>query len=93
MALPTDPERLATIEQVLRDIRDDLRDLRAEQKADHHRLRAVEHSVVLLVDEQKQTRDRRDYQLRRLGVKVQWLTLAVAAGSFALGVVVALLAH
>jgi len=93
MALPTDPERLATIEQVLRDIRDDLRDLRAEQKADHHRLRAVEHSVVLLVDEQKQTRDRRDYQLRRLGVKVQWLTLAVATGSFALGVVVALLAH
>jgi hypothetical protein len=93
MASPTDPERLATIEQVLRDIRDDLRDLRAEQKADHHRLRAVEHSVVLLVDEQKQTRDRRDYQLRRLGVKVQWLTLAVAAGSFALGVVVALLAH
>jgi len=93
MALPTDPERLATIEQVLRDIRDDLRDLRAEQKADHHRLRAVEHSVVLLVDEQKQTRDRRDYQLRRLGVKVQWLTLAVAAGSFALGAVVALLAH
>jgi len=93
MPRPTDPERLATIEQVLRDIRDDLRDLRAEQKADHHRLRAVEHAVVLLVDEQKQTRDRRDYQIRRLGLKVQWLTLAVAVGSFALGAVVALLAH
>jgi hypothetical protein len=93
MPSPSDQERLATIEQVLRDVRDDLRDLRDEQKADHHRLRTVEGSLLLLVDEHKQTRERRDYQLRRLGIKVQWLTLAVALGSFALGVTIALLAH
>ena len=91
--MPTDAERLATIEQVVRDVRDDVRELRAEQKADHHRLRAVEASTLVLVKAQKDTRDRRDLQLRRLAIRVQWLTLAVAFGSFALGAVVALLTH
>lgn len=91
--VPSDGERLATIEQVLRDVRDDVRDLRAEQKDDHHRLRTVEATTAQLVDEQKRTQDRRDFQLRKLGVKIQWLTLVVALGSFALGVAIALLAH
>jgi hypothetical protein len=90
---PSDAERLATIEQVLRDVREDVHDLAALRKEDHHRLRAVETAAGLLVDEQKQAAVRRDYELRRLGVKVQWLTLVVAIGSFALGVAVALLAH
>jgi len=93
MSPPTEPERLATIEQVLRDIREDVHELHEEQRRDHHRLRAVEGSVALLVDEQAKARDRRDYEMRRLGIKVQWMTLGVAFGSFALGVVVALLAH
>ena len=90
---PSDAERLATIEQVLKDVRDDVHDLREEQKGDHHRLRAVEASTALLVSAQKETRERRDYQIRRLAVRVQWVTLGVAACSFALGVTVALLAH
>lgn len=90
---PSDAERLATIEQVLRDVRDDVHDLRDVRKEDHHRLREVEAATSKLVQAHKETQDRRDYQLRRLGVKIQWLTLAVAGGSFALGVVVALLAH
>jgi hypothetical protein len=91
--VPSDGERLATIEQVARDIRDDVHELRVEQKDDHHRLRAVTASVELLVHAQKQTKDQRDYELRKLAVKVQWLTLGVAMASFALGFVVAILAH
>lgn len=90
---PSDAERLATIEQVLRDVRDDVHGLGELRKEDHHRLRAVETAAGLLLEDQKQATLRRDYELRRLGVKVQWLTLIVAAGSFALGVAVALLAH
>jgi hypothetical protein len=89
----TDQERLATIEQVLRDVRDDVHELREQRKEDHHRLRAVEAGQLLLIEEQKRTREHRDYQLRRLAIKLQWVTLGVGFGSFALGAVVALLAH
>lgn len=93
MSPPSDPERLATIEQVLRDLRDDLHELRAQHKEDHHRLRAVEAATIALVGEQKRAHERRDYQLRRLGIKLQWVTLGVGVCSFALGALVAILAH
>jgi hypothetical protein len=90
---PTEAERLATIEQVVRDVRDDVSELRVEQRGDHHRLRTVEAAVQILVETQKQTREQRDYELRRLAVKVQWLTLGIAIASFALGAAVTLLTH
>jgi hypothetical protein len=91
--VPSDGERLATIEQVLKDVRDDIHDVREEQKEDHHRLRNVEEATTQLVGEHKRTQERRELEMRRLGVRIQWLTLVVALASFGAGIAIALLTH
>lgn len=82
--VPTEAERLATIEQVLRDMRDDLAEIHRLRSEAHGRLRALELASAALLEDAKTTRRARDVQLRQLTVRIQWLALAVAAGMFVL---------
>lgn len=90
---PSDGERLATIEQVLRDLRGDLEAVQREHREDHHRLRAVEGSVAQLVEHAKQAQRIQDLHLRTLGLRIQWLSAAIALGGLAMGVAIALTNH
>jgi len=86
----SDGERLATIEQVLRDLREDVEAVQLEHREDHHRLRAVEGAVTQLVEHAKQAQRLQDLHLRTLGIRIQWLAAAIAFGGLALGLALAL---
>lgn len=65
----------------------DVDDLRADQRADHHRLRGVEDAVKLMLEAQKTARRDEDRQYRRLELKIQWGGLAMAFAMAFLAVV------
>lgn len=79
---PSDAERLATIEQVLRDMGGDFQELRDLRREDHHRLRDVESAVSLLTDASAQSRRSTDERQRRLELRTE--VLAVVVGFAAL---------
>lgn len=73
----SDPERLATVEQAIRDIREDIADVRTAARDDHHRLRDVEAAVALMLEAHKEARRAEDKQYRRLELRIQVLTAIV----------------
>lgn len=90
---PSDAERLATIEQVLRDVRADVDELRVTRREDHHRLRDVESSVSLMLEAHKDARRAEDAQYRRLEVRIQVLSISIGLGGLLMAVAVAVLGH
>lgn len=82
-------ERIATNEQAIRDLREDLADIRQAAREDHHRLRDVEATVALLIDTHKQARRAEEAQYRRLELRIQWLTTVIAFAAVAGPLIVA----
>lgn len=78
---PSEAERIATNEQAIRDLRGDIADIRQAARDDHHRLRDVEAAVALMLDAHKQARSAEEAQYRRLEMRLQWLTAAIALGT------------
>ncbi len=79
--MPTEGERLATVEQVLRDIRSDLQDFKGEQTRARERMHAAEGTLRGLVmtneQEARHIRARQEKLQRRLSL----LTVVIAAGA------------
>ena len=70
--------RLARIEEQLRTIHEDLHEQREAGKTDHHRLRAVEQAVALLVNSAKEDARFVESGRRRIEVRMTILTAVVA---------------
>lgn len=85
---PSYETRLATIEQILREYGADLQELRKDARDDHHRLREVEAAVLQMTTLQKEARREESSQYRRLELRVQWLSLAIAFAGFVLAVAI-----
>lgn len=64
----------------LEGVRQDVAELRREQREDHHRLRSVEAAVTQMIDAQRSARESEVRQYRRLGsaIQVGGLTMAIA---------------
>ena len=90
---PSDGERLATIEQVLRDVRDDVHDLRKIRENDHSRLRQVESALGAMLEVQKEARRQEGSQYRRIEVKLQWLALAIGLAAVLVTVALGVWGH
>jgi hypothetical protein len=84
----SDETRLATIEQILRDYGNDLQELRKDARDDHHRLRTVEAAVLQMTTMQTAAREAEAAQYKRLELRVQWLSLAIAFAGFVLAVAI-----
>lgn len=81
--MPSDGERIATLEAIIHELRDDISDVKAEVLRSRARLHDLEGATGLLVDTEKvRARDQRDRQ-RRLEIRLQALTIAVAIAAFA----------
>lgn len=85
--------RVAENTATIRALDDDIRELREQAKADHHRLRAAEAAVALLVDAQKEARRAEASQYRRLELRVQWLSVAIAFAAILVSVVLTVIHH
>ena len=82
----TDGERLAAIEQILADVRGDVTEIRAQQERTRGRLHDLEGVTGLLVAQEKDRIRMQDMHLRRLGIKIQWLALAVGVSGLLMSV-------
>lgn len=88
--MPELGERVATVEQVSRDMQREIDDVKREQERTRKRLHDTEGLLGLLVDQQKQNRAQEARQYRRIEVRMQMLTIVVMVGTLALSLVIAL---
>ena len=79
--MPTDGERLATVEAVLRELRGDMRDLNDETQRTRKRLHDLEGTTGMLVDQEKKRREATQTRQRRLEVRIQILTVVIACAA------------
>ena len=68
--MPTDGERLATIEAVILEIRGDVSDLKVEAARTRDRLHNLEGIAGAFVSAQHENRRQEDRQYRRLGTRI-----------------------
>jgi hypothetical protein len=86
---PSDLERLATLEQVARELPGDLAEIKHEQERARGRLHTLEASVQGLMLTQKEARRAEAAQYRRLELRLQRLALAVMAAGTAISLALA----
>ena len=79
--MPEDGERIARLEQQIVALSDDIDDRKHEEERTRDRLHKVEGLLGMLVDQQKQARRAEADQYRRLELRMQVLTLAIAAAA------------
>lgn len=79
--MATADERLATIEEQIRELRAQVADRKAEEQRTRDRLHAIEGAVKGLVTVQKEARAAEATQYRRVAVRIQVLTLVVAVAT------------
>ena len=85
----SDAERIATVEEAVRDLRGAVADIRQAAREDHHRLRDVEAAVALILEAHKDARRAEETQYRRLEMRIQWLTAVVGLAALAGSLIVA----
>ena len=85
--MPTDGERLATLEAVLLELRGDVGDLKAESGRARDRLHKLEGSVAAFMSAQTENRRQEKLQYQRLGTKIAKGGLAVSIGLLVLAAV------
>lgn len=85
-------ERVATNEQVLRDLRDDMAERVREEQRTRERLHKVEGATAMILDERRVQGRTEDANLRKLALRVQQLTLVVMVVGVLVPLAVALLA-
>lgn len=88
-----DAERLATIEQILRDVRDDIVERKDEEARTRERLHKLEGLVAMLVDTQRASRTSVADRQRRLEIRMQVLTGVVAVAALLEPILYALAHH
>lgn len=84
--------RVAALTQRVEDLAGVIEEVRMATREDHHRLRNVESAVSRMIDAQKAAREGEREQYRRLGIRMQVLTLVLAAAAVVVPIVVAILA-
>lgn len=89
--MPDERERIATLEQAIRDMRGDIADRKDEESRTRKRLHDIEGLLGMLVDQQKQNRRLEATQYRRVELRLQMLTLAVAVGAIVVPLAVTLI--
>jgi hypothetical protein len=89
--VPTDGERLATVEAVLSELRDDVTELRKESLRSRTRLHNLEGVAGAFLDMQKQNRRREAEQYQRLGVRIQLAGLALTLAAILSPIIAVLL--
>jgi hypothetical protein len=77
--VPTDGERLATVEAVLRELRGDVTDLKVEGARTRDRLHNLEGIAGAFVNMQNENRRQEDNQYRRLGTRIGLAGLLLTA--------------
>ncbi len=78
MATP-EGERIARVEEQIRDMRQDLREHAQEQMRTRNRIHDLEGAVGMLVDNLKVTRRSEDLRFKGLNLRIQVLTLVIGA--------------
>ena len=91
--MPTPEERIATLEAILPEIRDDVREIRAETSRTRKRLHSLEGISSSFLAWQKDAREKEKEQYRRLGVRIQVLTLVVGLAAVVVPLLVVLLSR
>jgi hypothetical protein len=76
--VPSDAERLATIEQIVRELRGDIQDRIHEEGRTRDRLHKIEGLVGMMVEHEKLSRRDTETRQRRLELRMQMLAAAVA---------------
>jgi hypothetical protein len=84
-------ERLATVESVLLDVRDDVRDIRGEIKLNRERIASLEGVASSFLNWQQDAREGERKQYQRLGFRIQILTVIVGLAAVVSPVVAVLL--
>ena len=79
--MPTEGERLATVEAVLHELRGDVGELRDESLRTRTRLHDLEGLATTLVDQEKVRIRVTKEQQERMRSRIGWLTFAVAVAS------------
>lgn len=85
--MPTQPERLAALETIAADVRDDIRQWNVEQERTRRRLHDLEKVTEGLVTLQKELHRANERQFRRVTLAIQWGGLAMGLGMFILALV------
>ncbi len=75
--MPTDVERLATVEAILLTVRDDVKDVKEEAERARSRLHKLEGISSSFLAWQQEARRSESEQYRRLGLRIQVLTVIV----------------
>lgn len=91
--MTTDGERLAAVEQRLSDMRREFDSHLDDAQRRSNRIREVENALILLVDAQKQARLQETAQYRRVEIRLQALTVAVAFAALILSLTIWLVHH
>jgi hypothetical protein len=89
--VPSDGERLATVEAVLQELREDVNELRNESLRARTRLHDLESVAGAFLDMQKDNRRKEDAQYQRLGVRIQLVGLALTLAAILSPIVAVLL--
>jgi len=89
----TDGERLAAVEQTVKDMRREFDSHLDDAQRRHNRMREMEQAILLLVEAQKTARSAEATQYRRVEVRLQVLTVVIAVAAFALSLSIALVHH
>ena len=91
--MTTDGERLAAVEQKLYDMRREFDSHLDDAQRRHNRIRELENAMLLLVEAQKNARAAESKQYRRVEVRLQTLTVAVAFAALMLSLTIWLVHH
>lgn len=91
--MPTDAERLATIEQVVRDLRGDIAERKHEEERTRKRLHDIEGLLSMMVETTKEQRRGVDVRQRSLEVRMQVLTVVVGLAALIEPLLYALVKH
>lgn len=79
--MPTDGERLATVEAILQELRGDMSTFTEEQHRTRERLHKLEGITGLMVNAEKRQRETAAARQRRIEVRLQVLTVVVAVAA------------
>ena len=85
--------KVAENTEAIRGLREDVHELRDDHKDDHHRLRTLEAAVKKLVDASNDARRSEQNSMRRVEIRIQWLTASVALATVVVSILLAVIHH
>lgn len=88
--MPSEGERLATLEEQVRDFERDMGVVTQELGSHRKRLHNLEGIAGAFVNTQKENRRKEEAQYRRLGTRIQVLTIVIAVAAIVVPVVTAI---